>query len=405
MSILSLLHDSFIKPFQNLALSKAYIAVILCVAGGTGLSLFLSFDYADSGLVSVMTFLLVRYGFANLFLLPVSFNLLKFIKFKTYCLFIIPLQIAILAWFFLVGVPDSPLAVSAMLTIVDAPFWIGFHIAMLLNTTDDNRGNEVTLSDAGITIGMVAGTLLGGFALQLGFGSWVVIAGGLTSFAGWAVVVWLLLDLEKQGPLMPPQEGKRSEIDVFRTDPARAIGSVMEGIFQTVTGIVMPVFLKFLGAGGALTGLLQASSAVLKVVMSPVTGYLVNEGKGRDATAGALLKVVGWAPWIFIKTPWLVLFSSLFWTAGAHLFSNGLLSRWYERGNLSTLSLREVMLGVGRCIAIAIALPLLFYSIEAFVFFSVGICVALYITSRIIRNKIQRFKEMPVQETGIENTL
>ncbi|NCC21844.1 MAG: hypothetical protein EOM26_05195 [Alphaproteobacteria bacterium] len=390
MFLKEILLDAFVRPFSSGGLSRTYLATIVSVIGLSGVNLFLAFDYAGMGLGAIMSYFIVRYAFANIVFMPACFNVLKRFSFKAFCMGVMPLQIAVLGFFAFSGVPGSPWLISFLLTIVEMPFWVAFHIAMLLNTTDANRGNEVSLSDAGITVGSIAGLTLGGVALQFDLGPWVVLAGGIASFSGWAIIAFSLIRLEQEAPLFPPQEGKRSEWEVFMTDPVRALGTVMEGAFQTVTGILMPVLLKLLGAAGAAAGGLQAVMAGLKIVMSPLTGYLVNEGRGRDATLGALLKLLGWIPWLFVQAPWLVLVSSFFWTAGAHLFSNGLLSRWYNRGNLSTLSLREMMLGVGRSVAVVIGLPLLYGSVSSFTVFALAVTTLLVLASRLIRQRITR---------------
>lgn len=375
--IKNLIYNSFVEPFKNPQLTVTYLATVTAFVGLFLLQIVVVFDLADLGLFALLSFFLTRAIFSNLIYMPLA--LLAFRKFPVSAIMIVLCGMQLVGTCAIVsGVLNADIILlSLAMCLVQCCFWVAFHLMMLLNISDKNRGGEIVLADTGMTVGMFLGGFLSGAALLYGYSEVAVGAGvALLSFASWLLCVRVRA-LMSEGDGMLPGQYHGSVRENFKATPSQLFVTIVEAGFMTVTDFLAPVWMKLMGISGVVVGAIASAQVVLKIMVAPFCGLLTNRGNGDELRVGAFLKMLGWAPWVFFHTPWLIFASSSLWKVGQQMFGVGMMSLWYGRRTVSSLAVREMLLGVGRIVTYLIALPLMFKSLDLFIYFCLMLTVVL----------------------------
>ena len=262
---------------------------------------------------------------------------------------------------------------------------MAYHVSMMLHTSDSNRGSEVALGEAGHTTGGVLGSFAAGIALAFSAKYFVLLFASLIVPLATASIMWSLIkherELQSKGiPFFENDHSLKSCLYEFRKNPANSYSTMAEGCFNAVTFITMPVWLKILGLSGLAVGTINALRVILQLLLAPFLGWLVYRDNGNEVKIDAILNFIGWLPWLIIQSPVLLLYSLIFWTSGTYLYASGLMCRWYESRTLAGMAAREVLLGIGRTLALIIVTPLMFFSLQSF------ISAAIFISGVMILN-------------------
>lgn len=411
MSIRTFLHRSFIAPFLAKGRVFSYCGSFLGAFGFTGVMTYFSYDFARLGAEALSLYFLVRLGFANFIAMPLALYTIYKLKRRFAFPFMLVLQAATMAYAFqnpnvIVGTDMLSVALAGLaFSIMAAPFWSSFHTCMLAHTSDDNIGNEVSVSGIILFCGGTLAIIGSGFALEYFPGPVYV----LTCFASMMIGTMGFAISLHRFDMSPFREKSFSLIEAFKKHKAKCNATATEGLFQFLTSFFAPVWMWAIGIKSVTMGLLLASQGLIKLVVSPLAGHLFHEDKSRDVVLGATIKPLGWLPWIFIQAPWVMLISSTLWTLGQHLYSTGLGSRWYKQRCLASQALREILLGFGRCATACIALPLLYYiGPTAFFIFAFVATASLIFSAYHIKRDEQgdsKNKDKQVPETDPTTTV
>ncbi|MEC9236305.1 MAG: hypothetical protein VX803_08655, partial [Pseudomonadota bacterium] len=287
---------------------------------------------------------------------------------------------------------------TLLFSISVSSYWTLFHLMMSFSVSDHNSANEICMADAGVTAGVLLGSVLGGVFLTYHLNMLAMIFSVSMMFIGTAMVIGLMARKIQRGEmhLVFFSAGESISYDTFKGQWRNMYSTAYEGAFQIVADFLAPVWLKFMSVSAMGVGLLSAAKIGLKLLVSPVVGHFANQGSSGDGTKnhdleiGLGLKCLGWVPWLFMQTPFLYAFSSMFWTAGQHFFSMGLASRWYKQRSVFKLALREFSLGAGRLAATLVAVPLLYWSLNSYIVFSILLSAGMMLTTKSFQGFAKR---------------
>ncbi len=386
-----ILYKAFILPLSSPDMLRIYLITILGIIGFNGVNLYLAFNYAGLSAGPLIAYFTPRFLGGNVLLFPVLFTLMKKLPGPAFFLIVMGLYIISLTGivFIIPLISDeilSALLVGFFTTFSSVPFWCVFHAMMAKNTTEANRGNEVAVSQLGIYIGNIIGSLLGGAAIALLSGIGFVIFSYACLFMATMLLLQFLLFARGDWPAHQKRLAGQGPIHAFFKKPRRTLNTVMQGTYSFAAQFFTPVWLKFIGLGGLGIGLFSAAQLILKIILSPIAGHWTNQRRGRETQWGATIKAIGWMPWMFTLSPWCLVWFSLFQSLGGHMFSVGLNSRWYDDQTLEGLAAREMSLGIGRFLTLIVAVPLLYYSVTGFFIFAFLLSI-LMIGSAIFESK------------------
>ncbi|MAH06482.1 MAG: hypothetical protein CL561_13080 [Alphaproteobacteria bacterium] len=393
-----IIHSAFIAPFQCLSLCVLYFGAFISITGITAVQLFMVFDFASLGMWAIIEHFVIRSLFVSMLIMPLWLWLSTALPFKRYAYLVLSVQIVSGTFLFLAGQGASVWVSTLLFSISVSSYWTLFHLMMSFSVSDHNSANEVCMADAGVTAGVLLGSVLGGVALTYGLGVQTFIMGTVMMFIGTLVVSVLIYKKVQKGELALRflSEGEELSWHNIKGQSRNIYSTAYEGAFQVVADFLAPVWLKFMSVSAMGVGLLSAAKIGLKLLVSPIVGHFANQGSSGDGTKnhdleiGLGLKCLGWVPWLFMQTPFLYAFSSMFWTAGQHFFSMGLASRWYKQRSVFKLALREFSLGAGRLAATLVAVPLLYWSLNSYIVFSILLSAGMMLTTKSFRGFAKR---------------
>lgn len=371
----SLLHRSFIAPFQSFERFCAYIGVLIGTFGFTGALTYFSYDFAQFGTIPLLAYFFGRLMIGGCITMPLALYGFHKLRRKTAYAVMFVVQIFCMAvinahpeWLFARDVLVIAF-VGLVFSLISAPFWASYHLSMLISTSDDNMGNEVSISSIVMFLGSTCAYLCAGAALTYMPGAFFV----LICF-GFLIVGTVALGISVCKRDIADLRAKPFNILAsLRKNPSMIKATFMEGVFQFLTGFFAPVWMWAVGIKSMTMGLLMSFQGIAKLVISPLSGHLFHENKGRDVVLGAALKPLGWVPWIFVQAPWVMLVSTTIWTLGQHLYSIGLGGRWYKERSIGAQAAREMVLGIGRMVTACLVVPVLF-ELGPHAFFIVAFC-------------------------------
>ena len=380
------LYRSFIAPFVVRSRLLLYIASFLGCFGFTGATIYLAFDLAELGMMPIMSFFATRFTVTGFIVMPLAFYALYKFPIKYTSRFMLLMQLGVMAFILyqpetLSGTtPVQTAQIAVLFAMMAVPFWSMFHLNMLCHTSDDNLGNEVSVSGLVNFAGGTLATLSSGIALTYFHGPVFVTI----CFAALTISLILMSFIPRQSQVNAVREGKDFSLpQALRRNKELSMATVQEGIFHFFTSFSTPIWLWAIGVKSMMMGILLSVQGATKFIVSPIAGHLFHENKSREIMIGAALKPLGWIPWIIIQAPWVMLISSFIWSLSSHLYSVGMGSRWYSQRCLATQAAREMALAMGRLLCAITAVPILYLGGPQLFFI-----IALIVTCGIILSSL-----------------
>lgn len=382
----NILRLGFIEPFRSPGRFLIYIAALLGDASITAASLYLSFSLYSYGPLALLGYFIVRFGFANLFWIPYLFY--AFEKFRRTALILTLMGIKVVSLTFFLSYGDIIMhdinfvkgSILGILNVVmSATFWLFHHRLMIEYSSDDNRGNEVSIAEFAINVGALIGAIGGGYS--------IMAIGGKETLTICFVLMWLAIGI--YGMLLYKTPLKQKPYPFFKIyrlvfeDVSRSLNTALYAANHFLLSFLAPVWMAAIGISGLGTGIVLALQSLIRFVASPFVGHLTNKNKADETIIGATIKAAGWLPWIFSQAQILLLPSSVLWFIGNHFYNVGTLSRWYAAKTSAHIGAREICQGTARILMTIIFVPLLFYSLEWFFAGCFMIAVAGIITSKL----------------------
>lgn len=185
---------------------------------------------------------------------------------------------------------------AILFSLISASFWILHHRALSLKTTEDNIGNEVSISAVVDSVGSALGLVIGGGALAYG-AVLAPVAFFIMFFAGTTCLYITNKKITaniKEKQFNPLQKIKNTNISI-------SLMTAFHGFVQLTCSSSAPVWLGMLGAKSLLTGALMAINVIIDFIVSPFIGHFFHNRKKQEMKIGSALITLGWLPFIFLQ--------------------------------------------------------------------------------------------------------
>ena len=382
---LHLIQDGFLKPLCNPKLRTLYIGTVLGVMSLVMMDVYFAYDLASLGMMSVIAYFIFRSLPASITFMPIAFCFLqdcseKNQSKKAVINIIFSIQvITLVATLTLVvtGYIFPAFMIGAVLGLSGAAFWVFYHAIMVNTTGDNNVGNEAGMAHVAMTIGGFVGALLAGLFLTLSITREVFLLFSIVLLL--CATSFLFFFMLKQTFVQKGgcKQNTPVRLSRFFSSPRRIIATMLESGYDSVTNHLWPIWIKMIGGAGIVAASLHAFLVIVKFVISPVAGSLINARQGHDLQYGSLAKLLGWVPWLLSATPMTSIFSSIFVAVGSHMYRVGLESRWYAERSYVHMAAREIYVGLGRIIAVLIFVPILFSM--TYLYVPAGIILTMFV--------------------------
>lgn len=385
-----ILYKGFVAPFKEARLAGLYVASLVTAFGWAFLDVFMGLDYLQKGLWQLVGFAAGKYGIIGFLMMPLFFLWTR-IPVRVYGAIIMLLPVLGLGYAFwnqVEGVRSlGGFEYGLLLGTGMSTFWVLYHLIMVANTSDGNRGNEISLATTGVTVGMFFGAIGGGYVKQFDFPQEY----GMIGLAAMMTGTFLIWNCAWREDIFRRMRANGALQETFRQallkDPERTRTTFMEGAFHVAHGLLWPVFLSVQGFAALGIGFVHGMNVLLKIFISPIAGYLTNQDHGREIEFGGWIKVAGWLPWLSLSSVALIPLSSVLWALGGHLFAVGTTARWYKCRSVASVAVREGLFGVSRVMFIFIMVPALFYSPAMFILICAALTTLLTLCGRAMRTK------------------
>ena len=371
----AILHAGYIAPAANRNLLILYLGAALGVFGMSFLDVFMSVNLYSHGMWALVSYFMVRVVGNAIIGMPVGFHLISKCTPRT-LLKIGALYLACTITPLVLLQGHIPNYVTAALTsLIYVPFWLVYHSSMLEYSSSHNRGNEVAVGHLCMALGCIVGGALAGVAMYYDM---MFFQGCLIGFTLVTAATLSLITFAQRNNLFHKSGHEDAQAccirDALSHDKQLTALTVLGSTHSFATTALWPVWLTVIGASGLAVGILYAATVGLKLIISPLVGHFANLRKSSDLTTGTWIQAAGWLPWLFSMNPMTTLISSAFFSGGSHFFNVGLETRWYDNKTLTHLAAREITLGLGRLLGIAIIVPILFLSPDNFVLAGLVMC-------------------------------
>lgn len=377
---LRILKVSFIDPFRSQERALIYAFSIVALIGFSFIDVYLGFYLAGKGFLDLTGYALMRTIMANIVVFSAVGWLLQHFNTRLLMPVFILLQMVGLTGLFLIS-PDTPgWEIALYMPLVGVPYWMAYHLMMVLYTSDKNRGNEVSVGMNVFFLGAVLGSLIAGLALEYAQGLWLVFTAAALIVIATIYFTFHLSFKIDLGNKLDQLSSRRPFLDHIRERPRRFLQSMVAGAGEYMTMFFVPAWIKIMGMSGLAAGLIQGLVLLMRTLVSPLTGHFVGKEKGGEIRLGGALITAGWVPWLFTSNPLAFGVSSLFWSAGGQLYGAGETSNWYKARSINAITAREMALGIGRSITAVLAGAVLFYAPALFPW--LGLFVGILMTAK-----------------------
>lgn len=171
--------------------------------------------------------------------------------------------------------PDFTLVAAALLGMSDAFYWIPFHIYFVKASDYKNRGKEVGVYDALVSIATFVGPLLG------------VVLFGLYGFSTVFVVVGFMI-FASVVPLFFTENTKPKErysLGKFNTN--LMLASIGNGMRVSIEEAIWPIFVFLVLGSAAIFGYLAAFGMLVSLIVIVIASLLADKHKKRKMLAAA----------------------------------------------------------------------------------------------------------------------
>lgn len=371
---------SFIDPFRSPERALIYIFSILATIGFSFIDVYLGFYLAGKGFLDLTGYAIMRTLFANVVLFTSIGWLIQYFNTRRILPLFVVLQFIGLTGLFMIGPETRGWEIALYLPLVSTPFWMAYHVMMILYTSNENRGNEVSVGVNIVFLGAVLGSLVAGLALEYAQGLWLIFSMASLVVIATLYMTWHLSFRIELKSKLDAISAKRPLLDHIRERPRRFLQSIAAGAGEYTTMFFVPAWIQIMGLSGLAAGLVQGLTLLLRTMVSPLTGHFIGKDTGSEIRLGGALIGAGWVPWLFTSNPLTFGLSSAFWSTGGHLYGVGETSNWYKSRTINAIISREIALGIGRTIVSVLAGATLFYA--AWLFPWLGFAVAILMTAK-----------------------
>jgi len=351
---------TYIHPFLDWKRSFVFLGTFLGMYGFALVNTVASYDIASTNYASLLMFFvpsLLVAGFVYWPLLYMGFSVLDSLAWR---LFISLIQVAGLLFY--IYAPSDPLIQGFISGVMLAPFWCVHHIAMVQNTTQENRGYEVSL---GMFIAMGSGVLsalTSGYYLTEG-DPVTAISVALVSMLAGTTSFMLAMRVQRQNTA----QGYLAECKrVMNDNPYMLRRIVSHSLFDIPTLAIAAIMSKT-GISPASMTLLLIARLFLMSLLSPSIGTIAHKFRKQGYGIGLFVIAIAWGLLAIAPSSVLLFFVFLIlFNCGIRIADSSLMTGLYEMQSYASMMWSEVYMSIGRIVSLIALMPLLYVDVRLY---------------------------------------
>jgi len=364
---------TYIDPFLDFKRNLVFLGSFLGVLGFNLANTFSAYDLGGAGYGDLIAYFgpaLLFAGFLYWPLLYMGFGVADGLAWRV---FLIGLQLAASIAF--VAAPPDPFWRGLAASIVQAPFWCIHHMAMVQNTTQDNRGFEVALSNFIIMLSVLTAAFTAAHFLNDADSTTAL----LLAFSSGTCGTLCLLIATRCAEKKTAKAYVKASAAIARDNPYMARRIISKSIFEGTT-FTIAALMVLVGLSPTIMATILALRLGVMFVLSPLIGRVAHSHRKYGYAIG--LALLG-ASWIILATspsnPFVFGFFLILCATGIALADSSLVSGLYEMQSYASMMWCEIYLAVGRAIGFLLFVPLMYVNVTLYLFSLSGLAAILYV--------------------------
>ena len=356
----SAIRRTYINPFLDYKRNLVFLGTFLGMFGFALVNTVSSYDLAGATYTAFCTFAVSAYvtaGFIYWPLLYLGFSSADSVGWR---IFLFLFQLMAIGLY--VSTPPNPLLQGLASGIMMAPFWTTHHIAMVQNTTKENRGYEVSLGMF-ITMGSSFLSALGsGYFLENKNPNTAIIISLAAMMAGTLCFLLSMAIVRQHSVKHFIKECKH----VMHDNPYMIRRIISHSLFDLPT-LATAAIISMVGISPTIMSTLLITRLGLMALLSPTIGTIAH--KYRKHGYGLGLGLIGFS-WMMLaidpSNVFLFMGFLLLFNFGNRFADGSLMTGLYEMQSYASMMWSEVYMTVGRIISLFLFMPLLYWNVTAY---------------------------------------
>lgn len=372
MKILTVLRDAFFEPLQHAGLLLTFFGLSFGLMGFGIISMVLLYSLVTTSQANFMQYLLTLLAFQSFIMSPLVYYFYRCHDSAAFrCGLVVILILGLIG---VIIFKPTGWVLGLFTGMLFGALFPSHHCAMLANTTDENRGQQVSFSQALSTLFSVVSAILGGYFLMQDMFDQAIFAGSAFMILGIVMILFASPYLPRQG-----FGAYRTEITESLKHKKLISVCLRFGSYDSVMWLGSSIA-AVAGFSVLATTSVDVAKALLIFCLAPIIGQMIKKEKGHEMVLGHALLIAGW---LFIivtpKTPLFYTLGTLITGFAYQAIIPSLQSGWYKLKMPGAVMVKEASLGVTRVIFILIASMILPYGLNVlfgFMLLVVGVSLA-----------------------------
>lgn len=367
---------TYIHPFLDFKRNLVFLGTFLGMYGFALVNTVSSYDLASAAYSAFFTFACAAYVTAGFIYWPLLYMGFSSTDSLGWRVFLFILQLFALGLY--VQTPPDPLLQGLVSGVMIAPFWTTHHIAMVQNTTSENRGYEVSLGMF-ITMGSaLLSALTSGYFLEMQDAHVAIIISLATMMLG-TLCFLLSMKIVRQHTIRHYiAECKR----VMHDNPYMIRRIVSHSFFDLPT-LAIAGIMKMTGISPTGLATILIVRLVLMAVLSPAIGTISHQYRKHGYGIGLLLIGLSWL--LLTVDPGNAILFMIFmmiFNVGNRIADGSLMTGLYEMQSYASMMWSEVYMSIGRVISLLLFMPILYWNVRVYLVVLAAVAGLIFITNR-----------------------
>ncbi|MGE4350610.1 MAG: hypothetical protein AB7E52_00290 [Bdellovibrionales bacterium] len=367
---------TYILPFLDMRRNLVFLGTFLGLFGYNLVLTVSTYDLASAGYWDILAYFagaFILTGFVYWPLLYMGFSALDGVAWRAF-IFLTQL-LSMLAYIY---ISVGPVLLGLISGVLLAPFWCVHHIAMVQNTSKENRGYEVTLSMLITTGAAVIASALSGYYLEIQNES---MANGL-ALAGMALGTLCLLLASK----IIRQHSMRAFIGecrrIIKLNPYMARRILSQSVYD-IPSLTIASLMYLMGLSPTIMATVFIARLAVMFVISPFIGTVAHTYRRHAYAIGLALIGVAWVLLACAPPNGITFFAFIMlYGIGLRFANSSLMTGLYEMQSYASMLWTETFWAIGRIGGLFALTPLMFYNTYLYLFVLVGLTGLIFVLNR-----------------------
>jgi len=367
---------TYVHPFLDFKRNLVFLGTFLGMYGFALVNTVASYDLGGADFSSLLAFFGPSLLVAGILYWPLLYMGFSAYDSVLWRVFLFVIQLAGLICF--TQAPADPLVQGFISGVMLAPFWCTHHIAMVQNTSHENRGYEVSL---GMFIAMGSGVLsavTSGYYLEV---TKPVIAITISLVCMMLGTLCFLISMK-----IVRQHSVSSYIKeswrVAKDNPYMIRRIVSHSFFDIPTLAIAAIMSK-VGISPVSMATLLIARLILMAFLSPTIGTVAHKYRKQGYGIGLFLIGAAWGLLAIEPSSEIIFFSFLIvFNFGLRIADGSLMTGLYEMQSYASMMWSEVYMTVGRVVSLIVLMPLLYLNLTAYLIVLALLSLAIFVVNR-----------------------